>query len=225
MSSSPQPVHPPKAARQAPAVPSPLQHPAGRTDQLGHGRNRKQNLHSRCLGRVGHLPPSHNPPPHPSSPQAGTSRAAPMPWHRGPDGASPSQGLSGPTQLNDQPPCSGKRGQRLAPSQAPLAMRPLPHAEGDPPVSLALTCCPRRVPWPGRQRFARLAPGAKSPPWSGVGLTQSSFSRTPDGKAIQPCSFQPCSPPLPFRKQLVAIQSRERVPREPNAHLGNAPLG
>lgn len=190
-------MHPPKAARQAPAVPSPLQHPAGRTGQLGHRRNRKQNLHSLCLGRVGHLPPSHHPPPRPSSPQACTSRAAPMPWCRSPNGALPSQGLSGPAHPHNQPPWSGKQEQHLAPSQAPLAVRPLPHAKREPPVSLALTCCPRRVPWQGWESFARLALGAKSPPWSGVGLTQSSFSHMPDGKAIQPCSFQPCSALLP----------------------------
>lgn len=128
----------PKPLRKPPAIPSTLQHPAERMCQLGHGRNRKQNLHSLCLGRVSHLPPSHNLPPPPfltpGLRPAGLRQCpnALAPWPR--RDIHPAKGCPAPAQPHYRPLRSGKRGRCLASSQAPPATRPLPHAKGDPRV-------------------------------------------------------------------------------------------
>lgn len=201
--SSLQPVHPPKATSQAPCH---ARHaPASSGEDVpawprGHSRNRKQNLHSLCLGSqpsssfpqpasLSFLTPGLHPP---GLPQC--------PWHRGPGRASTQpRAVPLPAQPHEQPLRSGKQGRGLASSPAPLAVQPLPRAKGDPPVSLALTCCPKRVPWQGWGELCSACPGWKSPrPGAGWdSLARRRFSRTPDGKEIQPRS-----PPLPFRKQL-----------------------
>lgn len=199
--------------------------PAGRASLATvHRRKRKQNLHSPCLGRASHfLPPSHNLLPCPSSPQACALRGCPNAlalWSH--QGTHPAKGRPAPTQPRYQRLQSGKQGWCLARPQAPPAAQPLPHAKEDPLASLALTCCPKRVPWQGWGELCLPCPGWQSPrPGAGWDpLAQSSFSPVPDGKAIQPCS-----PPLPFRKQLLVIQSRERFPREPHVHLRKRTFG
>lgn len=168
--------------------------------------------------------------PQPASPALPHPRPAPC-------GAAPVPQRLGTVAPTGHPPSQGLSRSRTAALPAAAVWQAWPvlgifpgtssHATSSPcqrgpPGSLALTCCPKRVLWQGWGELCWVCPGWQSPrPGAGWDSpAQSSFSPTPDGKAIQPCS-----PPLPFRKQLVVVQSRERFPREPYVHLGNAHLG
>lgn len=160
-------MRPPRAVS-PPVMPSALQRPAKRTCQPGHGTNRNQNPQSLCPGRVSpssisQLPPvlpQPRPEP-PGCPSALASRASPSP-------RLPSLR-------------AGKRGRRLAPSQAPPAVQPRPHAKADPQFAWHSPAVPRGSLAEMRRALVAVL-GGKVPALE---------PRSSDVKELQPCSALP----------------------------------